>query len=442
MHPYRSTRRRRFAAIVGAASLVALLVSGTAIAMPIEDAVQTALRTHPSVLAAQQSLRAAGFGVDIAKAGFLPTIDLRVANGVARTNNSTTRGRTGRDPEDPQSVFLYRFESSITLSQMLFDGFGTPSRRNSAQARQQGATFQVMGVEEGVALRAVTAYLQVLQGRDLLALSGSYIRAHETVLLGLRAQVEGGAGTQADVDQAQGRLALAEAAVTQFRGGLADAEAAFREAIGGRPADLVMPIVHSAALPATADAAVSEALASHPGVKALAENVRSMEFEVRAASATSYPRLSLDLMGTRSENAGGVKGVTGDATAMITMTYNLYRGGADKAQLEAARALLNEARLRQEESGRLLEQGVRVAFNAHEVALARMPSLEDALKSAEEGRATFDDRFEAGDAKLLDLLGVEDQLFQAAGGVISGRSAVLLSHFQVLGAMGRLRSSL
>lgn len=85
---------------------------------------------------------------------------------------------------------------------------------------------------------------------------------------------------------------------------------------------------------------------------------------------------------------------------------------------------------------------MRVAFNAHEVALARMPSLEDALKSAEEGRATFDDRFEAGDAKLLDLLGVEDQLFQAAGGVISGRSALLLSHFQVLGAMGRLRSSL
>lgn len=259
------------------------------------------------------------------------------------------------------------------------------------------------------------------------------------MLLGLRAQVEGGGGAQDDLDQAQGRLALAEAAVTQFRGGLADAEAAFREAVGGRPADLVAPIVRGAALPATADAAVSEALASHPGVKALAENVRSTEFEVRAASATSYPRLSLDLMGTRSENAGGVKGVTGDATAMITMTYNLYRGGADKAQLEAARALLSEARLRQEESGRLLEQGVRVAFNAHEVALARMPSLEDALKSAEEGRAAFEDRFEAGDAKLL---GVEDQLFQAADGVVSGRSTVLLSHFQILGAMGRLRSSL
>ena len=173
-----------------------------------------------------------------------------------------------------------------------------------------------------------------------------------------------------------------------------------------------------------------------------------LEFEARLAKqfgkgpGTVLCVASLDLMGTRSENAGGVKGVTGDATAMLTMTYNLYRGGADKAQLEASRALLNEARLRQEESGRLLEQGVRVAFNAHDIALARMPQLEDGLKSAEDGRRSFDDRFEAGDVKLLDLLGIEDQLFQAAGGVVSGRSAVLLSHYQVLGAMGRLRSSL
>ncbi len=387
-------------------------------------------------------MRAAGFGVDIAGAGFRPTIDLRVANGVARTNNSTTRARTERDHEDPQSIFLYRFESSLTLSQMLFDGFGTASRRNSAMARQQGATFQVMGVEEGVALRAVSAYLSVLQGRELVALGEAYLGAHERVLLGLRAQLEGGAGTQADVDQAQGRLALAHATVIQFKGGLADAEAGFREAVGSRPAELVMPMPRPSQLPASADDAVAEALKSHPGLKALAESARALEFDVRAAGATGYPRVSLDLMGTRSENAGGTKGPTGDATAMLTITYNLYRGGAEKATLDATRALLNESRLRQEESGRLVEQGIRVAFNAHDVSQARMPALEDALKSAQDARKQFDDRFEAGDAKLIDLLGVEDQLFQASGGVVSGRTSTTLSHYQILGAMGRLRSSL
>ena len=77
-----------------------------------------------------------------------------------------------------------------------------------------------------------------------------------------------------------------------------------------------------------------------------------------------------------------------------------------------------------------------------EVSTARLPSLEDALKSAQDGRKAFDDRFEAGDAKLIDLLAAEDALFQAAGGVVSGRTAATLSHFQILGAMGRLRSSL
>ena len=54
----------------------------------------------------------------------------------------------------------------------------------------------------------------------------------------------------------------------------------------------------------------------------------------------------------------------------------------------------------------------------------------------------IEDRFEAGDVKLINRLTIEDQLFQAQGALISARFAVLLSHYQILGAMGRLRTSL
>ena len=50
---------------------------------------RTALRSHPSILAAEQLERAAGQGVTIARAGFLPTVDLRYANGWARTNSTS-----------------------------------------------------------------------------------------------------------------------------------------------------------------------------------------------------------------------------------------------------------------------------------------------------------------------------------------------------------------
>ncbi len=428
--------------MAGALASAIVVLGSSAGAEPMADAVHSALRSHPSVLAAQQIGRAAEQGVTVAGAGFLPSVDVRIGNGFARTNSSTTRGRTGRAEDDQQSIFLYRFESSVTLSQMLFDGFSTRSRVGAAQARQQGASFQVMGIEEGVALRAVTAYLGVMQGRALFALGEDYIKAHEDVLEGLKTQMEGGAGTQADVDQATGRLAQAKASVLQFRGTLTDAEAAYREAIGTRPGELVLPVPQDAVLPQNADAAVDESVATHPGLKALAENARALSFDAAAAAAPFKPRVSLDLMGTRNENAGGTKGPTADATAMVNLTYNLYRGGADQAALESARALLNEARLRQEESRRLIEQGVRVAFNAHDISAARLPQLEDAANAAAEGRKSFDDKFEAGDVQLIDRLTIEDQLFQARGALVTARFAVLLSHYQVLGAMGRLHTSL
>lgn len=85
---------------------------------------------------------------------------------------------------------------------------------------------------------------------------------------------------------------------------------------------------------------------------------------------------------------------------------------------------------------------MRVAFTAHEISIARMPQLEDAEAAASESIRSFEDRFQAGDAELLDRLAAEDAAFQATAGVISGRFAVLLSHYQIMGAMGHLRGSL
>ena len=426
--------------LVGVAG--ALCLGGLpATAMPIEDAVFIALRTHPSILATQQLGRVAGEAVDIAAAGFFPTLDLRWANGWARTNNTGSRARSTRGPNDSQSIALFRIESSLTLTQMLFDGFGTSQRTKAAKARVDGALFQVLGATEGIALWAASGYVNVLRGQGLLALAGRYVAAHEDVVAALETRVEAGAGTQADLDQAVGRLALAEATRTQFAGALLDAEAAFREVIGDWPANLTAPQVNPVDLPADAETVVADALLSHPSLRAAAENIVALEHDLRASGSPFLPRLSLDITGTRNENAGGVEAPTSDTTAMFTITYNFYKGGADKAALETAKALLMESRLRLDESRRMIEQNARVAFNAFRIASDRIPQLEDGAVAAAEAAEAFQSQFELGDRTLLDRLTVEDQRFAAETGILNGRAAVTLGHYQVLAAMGRLRDA-
>ena len=299
--------------------------------------------------------RAAGEGVTIARAGFLPTVDLRFANGWARTNNTHTRTRATRSLGDSQSVVLFRIESSLTISQMLFDGFATANRTDAGRARVACAGFQVVGTADGIALRAAAGYMNVLQARRLVAIAERYVAVHEEVVEGIGTLVAEGAATEAELEQADGRLALAEATLTQFRGTLRDADAAFREATGDWPVDVVMPLVEPGGLPPQAEDAVAEATQSHPGLLAAA-NIRSLQLDLRAAGAAFLPRVSLDLAGSRNDNAGGVEVPTADFTALFTLTYNFYRGGADRAAIEASKALLSEARLRQEETRRLIEQ--------------------------------------------------------------------------------------
>ena len=440
--PQRAVAKKSLAIVSAATAALAVLVpTNYSTAMPIEEAVYIALRTHPSILATQQLGRATGNAVDIARAGFFPTLDFSLKNGWARTNNTGTRARATRGPSDTQSIALFKTEASLTLVQMLFDGFATSQRTKAAKVRLGGAEFSVIGASEAVALRAASGYVNVLRSQILLAQADRYVAAHQGVVTALETQVEAGAGTQADLDQAVGRMAVAEAARTQFQGALMDAEAAFKEVIGDWPSNLSEPLVVASDLPMDVETVVADALQSHPSLRSAAQNITALEHDLRAAGAPFFPKLTLDITGTRNENAGGVEAPSSDTTLMFSIAYNLYKGGADKAALETAKALLMESRLRLDETQRLIEQGSRVAFNAYQIASDRMPQLSDALAAADEAAEAFPGQFELGERTLLDRLAVEDQMFAAESGILNGRNAVVLSHYQVLAAMGRLRDA-
>ena len=130
---------------IGCASAAALAcgigLAAPAAALSLEEAVSIAIHTHPTIAAARNLMTAADAGVSQARAGFFPTIDARVAEGPARTTNGTTRARTTRSPTSPQSDFYYRLDSSLTITQSLFDGRLTRNSTNAARATFDAAGF-------------------------------------------------------------------------------------------------------------------------------------------------------------------------------------------------------------------------------------------------------------------------------------------------------------
>ena len=411
-----------------------------AFADSLADATEKAVRSHPTVMAARAFKDSAGENVDLARSGYFPTIDFRGTSGYARTNNSTTRGVGGHSQA---SAFMWRGESSLTFSQLLWDGSGTSHRVGAAEARVDVSRFGVLNAGEQVGLRAVSSYLDLDRNRELVRLAGQNVTTHEKLVADVKLKAKSGGGNEADVNQAEARLALAEATVDQFKGTLKDAEAAYLEVIGERPGDTVRPPLPAAeALPADVDDAVRVAMTNSPTVNTAVANVAAMKKELASARASLMPRFSLDLGGVRNENAGGAKGPNNDFTAQLVMTYNLFRGGGDAARIRSTSALLREATLREMETRRTVAATTRFSYHALITARDRLPTLRDHVSASDKVVKAFTEQFKLGKRSLLDLLDVEGELFQARGARVNGEVALMVAHYRVLAIMGELRKNM
>src|SRR3546814_15528495 len=77
-------------------------------------------------------------------------------------------------------------------------------------ARVESAANRVMENSEVLALDAIGSYLEVLRQRDLVRLAEDNVAYHSQVLDAPRARLEGGGGSEADVDQTAGRASRAQ----------------------------------------------------------------------------------------------------------------------------------------------------------------------------------------------------------------------------------------
>ena len=302
---------RGSATAVSLALCLAVVSSGyhaPAMARPLKEVVTAALANHPQVLSADAAVRAARRDVDQARGGYLPSVDLKLGGGRENTENPQLRAL------GMNSVALTRRESGVTVSQKLFDGFATRSEVERQHARVGVADARALYTREAVALQAVAAYIEILKNRQLAKLARDNIEAHEQTLNKIQQRVRGGVGQRVDLQQAEGRVALARSVLTARDGRLREAEANYRRVVGEPPQqDLAEPqleapallragAIDSSLLMQSIRAATEIAWSRNPAVTAADAEVEVVGAAKRGAHASFYPRFDLELSANRNNN--------------------------------------------------------------------------------------------------------------------------------------------
>lgn len=400
----------------------------------LQEAIESTLKSNPDVRIEAARRRSIDEGLKQARAGFFPKVDLTTGLGRERLDNPTTFTTYGG------GVDQSRRERSLTLSQMLFDGFGVSSEVDRNLARVDSQANRVAGVSEQITLKAVEAYLEVLRQVEVIQMTRQNLLVHEKTYDQIKLRAQSGVGRKSDLDQIEARLALTRANLTSAESNLEVAEVNFKLIVGRMPKDPVKPPPPPLeALPKSVADALKFAMESNRIMRSARADVEAALAQHQAAKAGYYPRVDLELATSKANTASRTDSLHYDSnTAMVRMRYNLFRGGADTAKVAETRHQIDEATEVMRRTERQLEQSTRLSWNAFRTAVDRLPNLQKHAAASLLTRDAYTKQFALGQRTLLDLLDSENEYYTASINLLNGSFVEHFSRYRLLADLGTL----
>ncbi|GAA3526242.1 TolC family outer membrane protein [Zobellella aerophila] len=423
--------------IVAAVVVTALWLPGQARSQTLEEAVSQTLTTHPRVKDAFHLYQSRQYEQDAAFAGYLPKVDADAGIGYEYTDSPGVRDGNPRSDKT-----LTREELGISLRQMLFDGFKTPSNVHRTQAEADAQRYALLATAEDIALNVSEVYLDLLRHSEIVKLSRQNLETHEQIMADIQKRTTSGLGSSADLTQIRGRVARAYSNMTAAENNQRDAESRFISLVNQAPSELRQPKPDADYMPASLDDALVRAQENNPTVISAVYDAEAARYQHQDAKSGFYPNIAIELDQNWDEDIDGVRGHYEDFTAMIRLRYNLFNGGADLARSRSTSALEMQAKDIHMNALRQANEGTRLAWVAYETLGLQKEFLRQHVESGFDTVGAYKKQFSLGSRTLLDVLNTENELFEARRSYINAEYDQLLAEYRIMNATGQLLESL
>lgn len=407
-----------------------LLLGVSLQALTLQEGVNEVLSTHPVVQERLQNYNATLKDVRIAEAQYLPSLDYN--------------GNFGRDRSDTPAtgfnrVTLSSYEHSLQLTQNLFNGFGTLYETDYQKARLLAAANHYIENANDVAYSLINQYINVLKTRSTLVIAKESVTFHEGVYEKVKKLYDSGSTTRSEFEKIDTSLSLAQSNYIVAQNNLDDALFNF-ERVYGRfvPAAEFESVQFSGTIPASIDEMKAFANIHNPSVLVSHYNIKAAHAQHELAYKNYYPKIDAYVRQSWTNDVGGQRG-DGDVTSFgVSISYNLYRGGADEAQIEKSLTqIMREKELQRDVIRKLEEQG-RLSWSAMTYVGQQLQYLNRYEKTSAKTLELYQKEYDLGRRTLLDLLVAQNDHVAARSQIVKAENDLVFANYRILDAMGTM----
>jgi adhesin transport system outer membrane protein len=403
-------------------------------ATTLKEVVSDVLETNPVVRERLKNYNATREEIDIAEAGYYPTLDLQTAVG---------KKYTGRFSHDVAERTYDVFQNSLILRQNVFSGFSTKEQVNYQKMRTLAAAYSYLEKANDLTLQTIKVYLELFKQQEILLNSEVNVDHNEKIYQKVLKAYKAGLTTLSEVSKIRSSLSLAKSNMMVQKNRLSNAMFNFRRVTGHLVSlNKMSKVKFNIKLPDNLQKATMYALEYNPSLLVGKYNIKGAEALYRESKSNFYPKVDVEVTGNYNDNFSEYQGKDDRVQGMLVVSYNLFNGGADEATKRNRLSRLSQEVEVTHDLKRQVVEGMDLSWSAYELALDQMPFLKKYRKESEETLKLYAKEYDMGERSLLDLLAAENDLKRAKDELVGAKYSLLLAKYRILDAMGLTMASI
>lgn len=417
-----------------------LLAQSAARVLTLEEAQNAARQNQPQLRAAHASTSAAEGRVEQSRSGLLPQLSATAGYERSTINYLFRPGGVIRTGQSATWDAVNVFDSSVTLSQLVWDFGQTSDRWRSSQAGARATAEQEFATGLQVVLQVRVAFFNAVAARQILAVARETLANQRNHLVQIQEFVHAGTRPPIDLSQAQADFANAEVQAINAMNAYQRTKVLLNQVMGEEgPVDYEVAQEMLPPQPGedgTLDAILEGALDARPELAAAKEQVRTQQYLLQSARGTYWPSIAAGA-GLVQSTATGTGYIGWDVSAGVTLTWNIFQGGLTKGMVHEAEGNLAYAAAQVDVVRQQVRVDVDQALLAIRAAKAASSSSRNALRAARQRLSLAEGRYQNGSGSVIELGDAQIAAASAAAQVVQTDFQLATARAQLLWAQGR-----
>jgi outer membrane protein len=407
--------------------------------LTLEQAIDTAHAHQPQIIEARAQTEAANAKADESHASLMPQISGNASFGVSARSSSTVTGGTGTVGTF-SSGLNDSYSASIGASWLIWDFQQTRNRWHAAEANAAAQLADEQSTDLTVLLDVRTAFFNALAAKALVKVAEETLANEQAHLSQTETFVK--VGTYAPIALAQNRTNVANARVSLItaQNGYDTTRAQLNQQMGVETS-IDYDVVDTAIPPIPGEDGAPEplldaAFKTRPELAAFVQSIRSQELSYDATRHNWLPSLSVS---TQVSDSGSTTSSSGTAlawTAGVNLSWPIWLGGAQRAQVREAQANLVVIKAQEDALRQTVRLEVVQAQLAVRAAKAGLDASNEALANANEQLRLAEGRYQAGVGNIIELSDAQVAGTSAAAQQVKAQYTLALARAQLLQAIG------